>query len=213
MEAFDRWLQTGVDGTFEFIVPEAWVGSTILNIHSDEVLDFPDCGMVGYYGHGGFTTWREDASFEMGGNGATGLEIRLPATPEELCRGKTMVAGTVLGPDGEPIEGFGIGLIESEPRGFWPWEWGKTGADGTFEIRLLAGQASSFIVAIYGNEEEIGTLCNQLGFYGPSGFTALGDGATPVEVGGTEATGIEIRLPASTDKLLPERVGGYWCGG
>ena len=53
MEAFDRWLQTGVDGTFEFIVPEAWVGSTILNIHADEVLDFPDCGMVGYYGHGG----------------------------------------------------------------------------------------------------------------------------------------------------------------
>ena len=42
-----------MDGTFEFIVPEAWVGSTILNIHSDEVLDFPDCGMVGYYGHGG----------------------------------------------------------------------------------------------------------------------------------------------------------------
>ena len=211
--AFYRgWLRSGVDGTFEFSVPEGWVGSTTLHIHADEVPDFPNCGMVGYYGPGGFTTWPEDASLEIGGYGAVGIEIRLPATPDELCRGQTMVAGTLLGPDGEPIEGFGIGLIEAEPRGFWPREWGETGPDGSFGIRLLAGQSGSFIVGIYANEEDIGTICNLLGYYGPGGFTSLGDDATPVEVGDTDATGIEIRLPASPDQLLPERVGGYWCG-
>ena len=207
------WLRSGVDGTCEFSVPEGWVGSTTLNIHADEVPDFPDCGMVGYYGPGGFTTWGDDARLEIGGYGAVGTEIRLPATPDELCLGQTMVAGTLLGPGGEPIEGFGIGLIEAEPRGSWPRKRGETGPDGSFGIRLLAGQSGSFIVGIYANEEDISTICNLLGYYGPGGFTALGDDATPVEVGDTDATGIEMRLPASTHQLLPERVGSYWCGG
>ena len=213
--AFDYhgWLRSGVDGTFEFSVPEGLVGSTTLNIHADEVPDFPNCGMVGYYGPGGFTTLSEDASFEIGAYGAVGIEIRLPATPDELCRRQTMVAGTLLGPDGEPIEGFGIGLIEAEPRGSWPREWGETGPDGSFGIRLLAGQSGSFIVGVYADEYEAVVICNLLGYYGPGGFTTLGDAATRVEVGDADATDIEIRLPASPDQLLPERVGSYRCGG
>ena len=91
----------------EFSVSEGWVGSIALGIHADEVPDFPDCGRVGYYGPGGFTTRRGDASFEIGGNGGADIEIRLPASPYELCRGQTLVAGTVLGPDGEPVDGIG----------------------------------------------------------------------------------------------------------
>ena len=143
--------------------------SMVLSIHADEVPDFPDCGVVGYYGPGGFTTWREEASVEIGGNGAIGIEIRLPATPDELCRGQTMVTGTLLGPDGEPIEGFGIGLIEAERRGSWPRKWGETGPDGSFGIRLLAGQSGSFIVGIYANEEDISTICNLLDTTDPAG--------------------------------------------
>ena len=45
LEAVDGWLRTGVDGTFEFSVPEGWVGSSILSIHAGEV---PGCGLVGY---------------------------------------------------------------------------------------------------------------------------------------------------------------------
>ncbi len=206
------WVRSGEDGTFEFSVPEGWVGSPILRIHADEVPHFPDCGIVGFYGPGGFTTWPEEASLEIGGIGAPGLEIRLPASPDELCRGQTVVAGTVLGPDDEPVEGFRIGLIDAEPRGFWPRKWGETGPDGTFEIRLLAGQFGSFVVGVYADEEEISIVCNQLGFYGPSGFTTVADDATQIEAGRSDVKGIEIGLPASTDQLLPERVGGYYCG-
>ena len=115
--AVDGWLRTGVDGTFEFSVSEVWVGSSILSIHADEV---PNCGLVGYYGPGGFTTRLEDASLEIGGIGATGIEIRLPATPDELCRRQVTVTGAVPRPEGEPLAGIGIGLIDSEPRGFRP---------------------------------------------------------------------------------------------
>ena len=84
----------------------------------------------------------------------------------------------VVGPDNDPVEGFRIGLIYAEPRGFWPRKWGKTGSDGTFEIRLLAGQSGSFVVGVYADEKEISIVCNQLGFYGPGGFTTVGDDAT-----------------------------------
>ena len=213
LPAFDGWVRSAVDGTFEFDVPEGWGGSSmVLSIHADEVPDFPDCGMVGYYGPGGFTT--EEASAEIGGNGAVVIEIRLPASPDELCSGQTSVAGKLLGPDGEPIEGVWIGLIEAESRGFWPWKWGETGPDGAFKIRLLYGQSSSIIVGIYAGEFEGSLECNLLGYYGPGGFTALVDAATRVEVGHTDAAGIEIRLPASPNQLLlAARARYYFCGG
>ena len=169
MGAIHEWFRSGVDGTFEFSVPEGWVSSITLSIHADEVPDFPDCGRVGYYGPGGFTTLLGDASLEIGGNGAADIEIRLPATPEELCRGQTVVAGTVLGPDGEPVEGIGIGLVEADPRGFSPRKWGETGPDGTFEIRLLAGWPGPDILAIHYFTAEVRLPCSQLGFYGPAG--------------------------------------------
>ncbi|MCY3646729.1 MAG: hypothetical protein OXH07_07130 [Chloroflexi bacterium] len=211
--AASAWVRSGVDGTFEFSFPEGPLGSSTLSIHADEVPDFPDCGVVGFYGTGGFTPWRDEALLEIGGFGAPGIEIRLPASPDALCQGQSVVAGTVVGPDGEPVEGFRIGLVHAEPRGFWPFAGGATGRDGTFEIRLLAGQSGSFVVRIYADEEGISTICNQLGYYGSSGFTTTGDDATSIDVSGPDVTGIEIRLPASTDQLLPERVGAYYCGG
>ena len=71
-----------MDGTFEFAVPEGWVGSSVLGIYADEV---PGCDLVGYYGPGGFTTLLEDATLEMGALGASGIEIKLPASPDKLC--------------------------------------------------------------------------------------------------------------------------------
>ena len=148
-----------------------------------------------------------------GNNGGADIEIRLPATPEELCRGQTVVAGTVLGPDGEPVEGIRIGLVEADPRGFSPRKWGETGPDGTFEIRLLAGWPGPDILAIHYFTAEVRLPCSQLGLYGPGGFTMPSDEATLVEAGEADATDNEIRIPASPDELLPVRVGAYFCGG
>ena len=124
-----------------------------------------------------------------------------------------MVGEPVLGPDGEPVEGIGIGLIASEPRGFWPWSWGETGSEGTFGIRLQEGWSGSLIFGIYADVDGVALPCSLLGFYGSGGFTTLGDAATRVEVGDVGATGIKIRLPASPDQLLPAHVGSYFCGG
>ena len=62
---------------------EDWSGSLILGIHADEV---GGCGLVGYYRLGGFTTLSEEATrVEVGDADVTGIEIRLPASPYELC--------------------------------------------------------------------------------------------------------------------------------
>ena len=81
------WLRSGVDGTFEFTIAKGWLGlSVVLSIHANEVPAFPDCGMVGYYGPGGFTTQREEATrVEVGNADVTGIEVRLPASPDDLC--------------------------------------------------------------------------------------------------------------------------------
>ena len=199
------WVRTGVDGTFEFSVPEDRTYS-VLSIHADEV---PDCGLVGYFGSEGFTTLSENAWLEIGGIGAPGIEIRLPATPDELCREQITLTGAVLGLDGEPLGGIGIGLMSE--TGFYPWEWGETGPDGTFEIRLLGAWSGSLVLAVHA--AEVAWPCSLLGYYGPGGFTATRGIATRLEASDVDASGIEIRLPASPDQLLPYRVSGYRCSG
>ena len=192
LEAFDEWSYVGRDGTFELSVPARWVGSSTLGIFAGEIV--PGCDLVGYYGPGGVTTRLDDARLEIGGLGATGIEIRLPATPDELCSKQTTVSGAVLGPEGEPIAGI---WIEFTAEAFWAW--GYTGQDGNFEIRLLDGWTGSAILNIYAGG--IVQDCDLMGYYGPGGFTTLSEEATRVEVGNADVTGIEIRLPASPDEL------------
>ena len=79
------------------------------------------------------------------------------------------------------------------------WLWAYAGQDGTFEIRLLDGWSGSAILSTYACEIVPG--CDLVGYYGPGGFTTLGEEATRVEVGDADVTGIEIKLPASPDEL------------
>ena len=103
-----------------------------------------------------------------------------------------MVSGAVLGSNGEPVAGIWIELTAF-------WQWGVTGQDGTFEIRLLDGWSGSAILRLHADEVVPG--CGLVGFYGPGGFTTLSEEATRVEVGDADVTGIEIRLPASPGEL------------
>ncbi len=190
LSAFGEWFFTGPDGAFAIPVPEGWTGPYSVRINVSSVAE---CGVVGYYGTGGFTTLVEDA--EIAGGGATGIEIRLPVDPDELCRRQGIVFGAVLGPDGQPVEGTAL-LLESFG------EWGETGPDGTFEIRLLEGLSGSSFLSIY-----VSDCVGPVGHYGPGGFTtpwpdgSAGENATLVEVGGGDGTGIEIRLPADPSEL------------
>ena len=191
LEAFPERSYVGRDGTFEFSVHEGSSGRSILSIHAGEIV--PGCDLVGFYGPGGFTTRFEDAWLEIGGLGVTGIEIRLPASPDELCR-QSMVSGAVLGPDGEPVAGISIQLVTEE----WALR-GNTGQDGTFEIRRLHGLSGSASLNIYAGGIVPG--CRLVGYYGPGGFTTRSEEATRVEVGDADVTGIEIRLSASPDEL------------
>ena len=101
------------------------------------------------------------------------------------------IRGVVTGPDGEALEGIGL----------WAWQgdspnsgYGETGADGVFDIPVPNG---SFTLDVYAVS---GEWCF-VGWYGPEGFTTVGEEATRAEVGGADVTGIEIRLPASPDEL------------
>ena len=180
--AFDQWSFSGDDGLFELRLPEGSGGSSPL------LVEVPECGNVGFYGPGGFTTRFADAwQWEIGAVNVAGIVIRLPATPEELCRRQPTIAGTVVGPDGEVMEGIGVVALQF-------WRWGTSGADGTFEIRLLEGTTGMPVLGIYAD-------CGQVGYYGPNGFTTSREDATGIEIGEGNVTGIVIRLPAEPDEL------------
>ena len=147
-----------------------------------------ECGRVGFYGKDSFTTRSADAwRVEFGGVDVTGIEITLPATPQELCARQPIVAGTVFGPDGDGVAGV---VIEAQPFSRRV----TSAADGTFEIRLFEGTAGNAVLAIHGD-------CGRVGYYGPDGFTTTRDDATGIEVGEDSVTGIGISLPADPDEL------------
>ena len=180
--AFDQWSFSGDNGLFELRLPEGSGGSSPL------LVEVPGCSNIGFYGPGGFTTRPADAwQVEFGGVDVTGVEIRLPATPQELCRRQPTIAGTVVGPDGEVMEGIGVVALPS-------WRWGTSEADGTFEIRLLEGTTGMPVLGIHAD-------CGQVGYYGPNGFTTSREDATEIEIGEGNVTGIAIRLPAEPDDL------------
>ena len=180
--AFDQRSFSGDDGLFELRLPEGSGGSSPL------LVEVPECGHVGFYGPGGFTTRFADAwQWEIGAVNVAGIVIRLPATPEELCRRQPTIAGTVVGPDGEVMEGIWVGALQFR-------RWGMSGADGTFEIRLLEGTTGMPVLGIYAD-------CGPVGYYGPNGFTTSREDATGIEIGEGNVTGIVIRLPAEPDEL------------
>ena len=81
--AFNQWSWTGEDGLFQIRLPESREG---LGSTSPLLVHALECGLIGYYGPGSFTTRLADAwRVEYGGVDVAGIEIRLPATPEELC--------------------------------------------------------------------------------------------------------------------------------
>ena len=107
------------------------------------------------------------------------------------------IAGVVLGPAGEPLEGIGIWAWqgESDNSGF-----GRTGPDGDFDISVPDG---SFTLDVYA----AGPGCSFVGWYDGNSITTNYDEAVRVTVDGESVDGIKIRLPAHPDDL--PRIA--WC--
>ena len=194
IESAGVWAQTGRDGAFEFPAEPPWPGSIApnsfnLRIHVDEVAN---CGFVGYYGPGGFTTLKRAATLELGGVSLTGIKIILPAEPSELCDSGIKVSGTLLGPSGDPVEGVFVELNGD-------WEWSETDRDGNFEIGVLEGRIGWSVISI------VSPYCRTLGYYDEHrGFLTSPGDATLIELGDDDVTGIEIKLPKTVDELCDD---------
>ncbi len=106
------------------------------------------------------------------------------------------IAGVVLGPVGEPIEGIGL----------WAWQgeadnsgFDRTGPDGAFVISVPNG---SFTLDVYA-----GPGCSFVGWYDGDSITASLSVAVMVTIDGESVGGIQIRLPDHPDEL--PRI--EWC--
>ena len=88
---------TGRDGAFAIGAPQG--------VFSFLSIEVPACEHVGFYNASGFTTLESEASrLELGATDVTGMEIRLPASPAELCRRQP----AVLGGPGTPLTRSGL---------------------------------------------------------------------------------------------------------
>ena len=105
----------------------------------------------------------------------------------------------MLGPDGRPVAEIFVGFSGDRRHRVWI----LTGRDGAFAIRAPQGALSLLKIEV--------PPCDHVGFYNASGFTTLESEASRLELGATDVTGIEIRLPASPAELCrrqPTVLGG-----
>ena len=182
------WGETAADGTFDVGIPEGAPDSAVVSVHGGKA---SDCRWLGYYGEGGLIGLRENATrVAIGAADVTGIDISLPRHPDALCGGQRTMSGRVLGPDGMPIAEVFVGFNG---------EWVLTGRDGTFALRAPQGVREVVGIGI--------PECGNVGSYGPAGFTTVLSEASWVELGATDVTGIEVRLPASPTELCRQQSG------
>ena len=197
-DPFWTWGETGRDGTFTIGLTEEASGPVALSVHAPEAAE---CTWLGYHKSGGLTSWLEEAALvAIAEDGALPVEVRLPGTVDDLCGGQKTVSGTVVGPDGRPVQGIWIGAM---------WRGSLTGRDGKFEISV-PWWTGEFRDALSIDVE----LCGRhVGYYGRGGFTiARAYGLLEIGAGDPNPTS-EVRLPASPAELCrrqPTVLGGPW---
>ena len=123
-----------------------------------------------------------------------------PYTPSEVqypSNEIVTIQGKVIGPNNQPLEGIFL----------WAWAGSadnsgnaRTGEDGSFAIVVPDG---SFTLDL----NAAGEGCTFIGWYGPGGFTTVGEDATRIEVDGESVLDIVVRLPDHPDAL--PRI--EWC--
>ena len=120
-----------------------------------------------------------------------------PSEAQEPSAEIVTIQGKVIGPNNQPLEGIFL------------WAWAgrtdnsgntRTGEDGSF---MIVVPDVSFRLDVYAPGEG----CTFVGWYGPGGFTTVGEDATRIEVDGESVLDIVVRLPDHPDAL--PRI--EWC--
>ena len=173
------------DGTFEMQVEPGSYIVWFTGLWSE------DCHFGWYDGDSKLTSREEEAVLVTAGSlDVSRIVIRLSATPAELC---PRVSGTVLGPDGEPLEDVRVRGDREGPTGK-TWQ-AVTGPDGTFEYPAEPG---AYIVSF----TDLPPDDCHFGWYdGDSEPTLRGREAVRVTVGDAGVEGIDVRLSATPDAL------------
>ena len=197
-DPFWTWGETGGDGTFTIGLPEEVSGPVALSAHAPEAAE---CTWLGYHKSGGLTSRLEAAdTVAIAEGGALPVEIRLPGAVDDLCDARKTVSGTVVGPDGRPMQRIGISAME---------RYSGTGLDGKFEISV-PWWLGEFRDVLGIHLESCGRF---VGFYGRDGLTNIyTDGLLEIGAGDPNLE-IEVRLPASQAELCrrqPAVLGGPW---
>ncbi|MXZ89665.1 MAG: carboxypeptidase regulatory-like domain-containing protein [Dehalococcoidia bacterium] len=132
VESSAEWkATTGADGRFEAKAPaDAY----------QVVLMTEQCVMGWYVGEQGFSESRDDAkvlSVETGD-----IDDLILRPPNNCAR----IEGTIVGPDGEPMEGLQLQGIPADGGGFWSFRTNESGrfdtvvTVGVYRVRLLANR-------------------------------------------------------------------------
>ncbi len=178
---------TGPDGAFAYPAEPGTYIVSFTNLPPD------DCHFGWYDGDRDLTArGREAVPVTVGDAGVEGIDIRLPATPDELTSTLcARVEGVVSGPDGEPLSEIQVRLYRRDRLNEGAW----TDTEGAFAI-LVPDGAYELSLSDEG--------CD-LGLYDSNGERWTGVGRPPVVTvaDAADVTGIVIRLSQPLAELCP----------
>ena len=162
---------TAADGTYSLTV--------LPSSYRLYVIDFTGTHASGYYSTSGYVfAGRLAATLAAGVSDIAGIDAALP--------GGAAIAGTVTDSGGVPVTGMSVlSCLTTESTGCG---FATTGADGSFSVTGLPAGA-------YRVTFEDSTAGHPTGYYSATGFTGDSGGATPVTVGASGASGIDVKLP------------------
>ena len=100
--------------------------------------------------------------------------------------------GVVLGPDGQPVEGFLVWLWDG-PRSRGSWD--ISDSDGLFFVRVPSG---TYEVHLYSDNSHD---CSFVGWYGQGGFTTRNNKIIRFKIDNKDIDGIEVKLPDHPENL------------
>ncbi len=184
----DVGAQTTTDGIFEASVKPGVSGEFFLSISPG--LQW-DCRSSWLAGSDGLSPRFSDepTPFELGENDVTGIVVRLPAEPEQLCN---RITGTVVGPDGRRPDYEAV-VVSAKVVGWDSSTGTRTDGDGVFTaytpVVFSDHQHHLSVVVSWG-----GKSC-WVGYYNPEGLTPDRSKATGIDVSTGPVSDVVIRLP------------------
>ena len=163
---YQDYAWTASNGTYSVVVP---AGSYTMWF-SDSSGTYLD----GYYSSGGFTVVESSATpVTIGSSDATGINVQMGTGYH--------IKGTVTGSGGTPLANIYVEADSSTYDGSV-----TTHGDGTYSVVVPAGSYTVWF------SDPIGTYLD--GYYSSGGFTIAESSATPVTIGSSDATGINVQM-------------------